>query len=549
MATTTLTPTPATETPKLVKKLSSDANSPSTPVQTSFGCTHIKALLQAARDRATEGYARIVRSIHAPPHSPSNLTTRTHKTASNTIETTGEATYLCLQCSNVSNTREKHRKDHPFSIESTAGFVYCHDCRDFVYDPTFEEIRTNNINSRKRKHTALQSEDRKLVAGNTSGTPCAATGLRGLYNMGQTCFMSVVLQSLIHNPLIRNWYLSEGHKREECEREACTSCALDDIFTDFYGQEKHEGYGAVHMLQGCWKGGGGLAGYSQQDAHEFLGFFLNSLHNATFEDDDDEGRNKDAKNCDCIVHQAFGGMMRSTVTCTNCKTTTGTSDPFMDLSLDIRQATVGVKKKKLPLTNGTTTVRENLPMDLTEALDRFTSAETLSADEYRCRKCDSAQEARKRLRLERLPPVMPIHLKRFSHSKTLKESTKVDTRVRFPLALDLAPYTTAAKKAKSNKPQANGSGGKAGGASQTNNKEDDENVDKAPAYTISEPVYELNSVVVHKGKIDNGHYVNYSRQGGEWFRFDDSMVVQVDERDVLGAEAYMLFYVARTFEI
>lgn len=367
--------------------------------------------------------------------------------------------------------------------------------------------------------------------------------------MGQTCFMSVVLQSLIHNPLIRNWYLSEGHKREECEREACTSCALDDIFTDFYGQEKHEGYGAVHMLQGCWKGGGGLAGYSQQDAHEFLGFFLNSLHNATFEDDDDEGRNKDAKNCDCIVHQAFGGMMRSTVTCTNCKTTTGTSDPFMDLSLDIRQATVGVKKKKLPLTNGTTTVRENLPMDLTEALDRFTSAETLSADEYRCRKCDSAQEARKRLRLERLPPVMPIHLKRFSHSKTLKESTKVDTRVRFPLALDLAPYTTAAKKAKSNKPQANGSGGKAGGASQTNNKEDDENVDKAPAYTISEPVYELNSVVVHKGKIDNGHYVNYSRQGGEWFRFDDSMVVQVDERDVLGAEAYMLFYVARTFEI
>ena len=49
--------------------------------------------------------------------------------------------------------------------------------------------------------------------------------------------------------------------------------------------------------------------------------------------------------------------------------------------------------------------------------------------------------------------------------------------------------------------------------------------------------------MVHKGKIDNGHYISYSRQGGEWFRFDDSMVVQVDEKDVLGAEAYMLFYV------
>lgn len=45
------------------------------------------------------------------------------------------------------------------------------------------------------------------------------------------------------------------------------------------------------------------------------------------------------------------------------------------------------------------------------------------------------------------------------------------------------------------------------------------------------------------GKIDNGHYISYSRQGDDWYRFDDSMVVQVDEKEVLGAEAYMLFYV------
>ena len=105
--------------------------------------------------------------------------------------------------------------------------MYCHDCRDFVYDPTFEEIRTGH-NSRKRKHSALQPEDRRLIATNTGTTPCAATGLRGMYNMGQTCFMSVILQSLVHNPLIRSYYLSEGHKSADCEREACTSCALDD---------------------------------------------------------------------------------------------------------------------------------------------------------------------------------------------------------------------------------------------------------------------------------------------------------------------------------
>lgn len=47
------------------------------------------------------------------------------------------------------------------------------------------------------------------------------------------------------------------------------------------------------------------------------------------------------------------------------------------------------------------------------------------------------------------------------------------------------------------------------------------------------------------GKIDNGHYISYSRQGEEWYRFDDSMVVQVEEKEVLGAEAYMLFYVVQ----
>ena len=313
----------------------------------------------------------------------------------------------------------QHTDGLPQAVESENGFILCHDCRDFVYDPTFEELRSGN--SKKRKHSALQADDKRLVFAHTSTTPCAATGLRGLYNMGQTCFMSVILQSLIHNPLVRAYYLSEGHKSSECEREACTSCALDDIFTDFYGQEKHEGYGAVHMLQGCWKGGGGLAGYSQQDAHEYLGFILNSLHTANTEDEEEDGtvsskERESGKDCDCMIHQTFGGQLQSTVTCTNCHNTTTALDPFMDLSLDIKNSAVTItKKKKLPLTNSTATIKEVLPVNLTECLDRFTSAETLSSDSYHCRNCDSSQEAKKRLRLSRLPPVVPVHLKRFSH--------------------------------------------------------------------------------------------------------------------------------------
>ncbi len=410
------------------------------------------------------------------------------------------------------------------AAESSKGYLFCHDCKDFVYDPTFEEIRTGN--AKKRKRTALSSEDKRLVAANSTPISCSATGLRGLYNMGQTCFMSVILQALIHNPLIRTFYLSEGHRREDCEREACTSCALDDIFTDFYGYEKHEGYGAVNMLQGCWKEGGALAGYSQQDAHEFLGFILNSLHTAIM--DDDEG--KLARHCQCVIHQSFGGLLKSTLTCSGCKNTSTALDPFMDLSLDIRNAPV-LKKKKLNLVGGTATIKEIPPMDLTECLDRFTSTETLSAEagSYNCQHCSTPHETKKKFSLSRLPPIIPIHLKRFSHSKSLKESSKIETKIRFPKSLDLSPYTTssaARSKAAPSSPIVS-----------------DADAEEA-AYTVPPaPVYELSSVVVHKGKIDNGHYISYARQGDEWFRFDDSMVVQVEESEVLRAEAYMLFYV------
>lgn len=95
-------------------------------------------------------------------------------------------------------------------------------------------------------------EDQRIVATHAAFVPCRATGLRGVYNMGQTCFMSVILQTIIHNPLVRNFYLAEGHKQTECEKEYCMSCAMDEIFTEFYSAEKTEGYGAVSVLMASW---------------------------------------------------------------------------------------------------------------------------------------------------------------------------------------------------------------------------------------------------------------------------------------------------------
>lgn len=235
--------------------------------------------------------------------------------------------------------------------------------------------------------------------------------------MGQTCFMSVILQTLIHNPFIRNYYLSEGHRQTDCEKEACVSCSLDEMFVEFYSSDKNEGYGAVSMLMGSWLAGEvrmrncedyhlyqmltfqqALAGYQQQDAHEYMQFILNTLHL-------NNGGSSDSgsEDCSCVVHSTFYGKLSSTVTCDSCRNVTTALDPYMDLSLDIRNQT---KKRKH---NADKAVEA--PLDLRDCLERFTAKEKLGSAEYTCRNCDSPQNATKQLSIKRLPPVLAVHLK------------------------------------------------------------------------------------------------------------------------------------------
>lgn len=152
-----------------------------------------------------------------------------------------------------------------------------------------------------------------------------------------------------------------------------------------------------------------LAGYQQQDAHEFYQFLVDSLHSGAVVNAAPSGTPIDTHNpnCDCFFHKAFFGKLRSTVTCDKCGNVTKTSDPMVDLSLDVQ-----VQAKKKQLGGKDVSHESSQTPTLEECLGSFTAPEKLVADAYNCAGCgNTPQKATKQMRIKKLPAIMCLQLK------------------------------------------------------------------------------------------------------------------------------------------
>lgn len=162
------------------------------------------------------------------------------------------------------------------------------------------------------------------------------TGLRGMNNMGNTCFMNAVLQSLVRTPLLSEYYLKSKHFKGNCrvssEGGHCVECELDAVISDVFQGERRP-YSPTTFLHTWWMMAGGfLSGYKQQDAHEFFLFILQML----------TGHPKS------IATSLFIGQMQSAVTCGSCKGKSVQQDEFSHISLDVSSSGLILPRPIIP---------------------------------------------------------------------------------------------------------------------------------------------------------------------------------------------------------
>ncbi|PXF46442.1 Ubiquitin carboxyl-terminal hydrolase 4 [Gracilariopsis chorda] len=299
----------------------------------------------------------------------------------------------------------------------------------------------------------------------------------------------------------------------ENDAEETMLTALGDLFMQIATQKKRTGSVPPKSFVNRLRQENELfSSYMHQDAHEFLNFILNEvveclrkessakrqreqnshskdpynaylsnvngkLHSANepprLLGDSNFSHLSSSRNPKTFVHELFEGHLSNEVRCLCCETVTRRVESFFDLSVDVEQNS-----------------------SLTSCLRNFSSTELLEKqDKFFCDACCSLQEAERRMRIQQLPKILALHLKRFKYVEPLGKYKKLNYRVVFPLELRLC-----------------------------NTSDDAEDPDR---------LYTLFAVVVHVGSGPNqGHYVSLIKSHRQWLMFDDDAVEPKDEGEI-----------------
>ena len=365
-------------------------------------------------------------------------------------------------------------------------------------------------------------------------------GLKGLQNSGNTCFMNSSLQCLSNTIPLTDYFLGFDYTSEiNVDNPLGTGGNLANSYaklTKRIWSEKPSSSNNKHnnnssSINPTWLRrdlsrycshlfATQAYGQTQEDAHEFLAYFLDGIHedlnrvpshnkpyidsldvspDATMEAHAMIAWESYLKRNKSIIVDLFQGQLRNTMKCLKCKYEQIGFDPFMYLSL--------------PIPKHSTPNDDTVSLD--DCMQLFLSEEHLIGNnKWYCPKCKDHVEATKKFDIWMLPPILIIHLKRFQFLDNYHK--KIDTRIDYRMTHWKLPL-------------------QAGSLNEYNDNRQ------------NSLFYDLYAIAHHHGSgIGSGHYTAHckNRFNDYWYHFNDSTCNHIPSPQSLESlpSAYCLFY-------
>lgn len=213
------------------------------------------------------------------------------------------------------------------------------------------------------------------------------TGVVGLNNLGNTCYMNASLQCL-RCVLKLNMHIAKVTESGTFQ----TNNAIVDKYFSFVKKVWTTDKPTVSPMDlKMTLNGTKFHGYAQHDAQEFTNYLLDTLH-------ENLKRKEDKKS---IISDTFFGQYKSTVICALCNYESITYEDFMFLTLPVTK-------------------------DFRDSLKQFIGAETLdSQNQYKCDKCHEKSLASKQMIIHKLSDVLIVHLKRFNAFRKIDDYMEI----------------------------------------------------------------------------------------------------------------------------
>ena len=261
-----------------------------------------------------------------------------------------ESTFLCKLCSKpfcskpcLSSHSSVHSKPH--ARKSIFNLFSCFCVKN---DPDDEKI----ISLSKTLPPAYSQSS----TSSTSPSSSLNSSLKGLQNLGNTCFMNSAIQCLVHSEDIRRFfisgdYLKKINKQNPLGTKGKLAMAYGDLLNSMCSASE-KSVAPWGLKKTIAVVASQFEGYQQHDSHEFLSYLINGLHedlnevtkkpyydsDIRFSNDrevaEESWRRHESRNRSIIAELMYG-QYKSTLHCPKCSKYSYAFDPFNCLSLPI----------------------------------------------------------------------------------------------------------------------------------------------------------------------------------------------------------------------